>query len=366
VLHRVQWVQERERAEVILTNVSAGGAFVQARSTPAVGARLVLEARTGGPQTPLVELTTEVVRTVPAGGMWPAGFAVAWRQARCVLGPAQLRQFLDSVLHVVPATEDALRLVDRVAVIDSAHWRAAAAPSSLAVAASSATGVLPALKATQPEPQRARPGAAREAPESVPAAAPATTGRGVVPAADEVLPWLRVGAREPTPPPMAQAGLRGGRPVFQETTDIRPLRTPVATPAPWSERPRSPMGDEATLPGEGLSGVHAPAGRRLLKPVDVPVSYVRDQRFSAARAVGLSAQAVAVVTQGEPPGLDEPLVVHLPVASGGMFSTLYLNGKLLQVAHETAEGRRFVMHIERVDEGAFEGVFAGLLAQLDA
>lgn len=96
----------------------------------------------------------------------------------------------------------------------------------------------------------------------------------------------------------------------------------------------------------------------------VPVTFLRRNRFVPAELVGLAEQLAAVVTKDDPPDLDELLVIHLPVRHEGVWRTVHLSGKLLQVATETAEGKRFVMHIERTDEGRHKDAFRAFLQGL--
>ncbi|MBI5610845.1 MAG: hypothetical protein HY902_18345 [Deltaproteobacteria bacterium] len=116
------------------------------------------------------------------------------------------------------------------------------------------------------------------------------------------------------------------------------------------------------------SGAPKPAQRRhdrsLLVRVDHPIAYERRERVFRGRAVSIGPQAIAVVTHEEQPQLDEWVVVHLPLGTREQPFTIYLCGKLLQVTTETELGPRFVMHIERVEEGRYPGSFQRFLEKL--
>jgi hypothetical protein len=107
-----------------------------------------------------------------------------------------------------------------------------------------------------------------------------------------------------------------------------------------------------------------PEGARMLMGADVPVTFLRQNQFVPGQLIGVAEALACVVTQGDPPGLDELLVIHLPVRVDSAWRTLLLSGKLLQVATDTPAGKRFVMHIERVDEGRHKGAFAAFLQAL--
>ncbi len=104
--------------------------------------------------------------------------------------------------------------------------------------------------------------------------------------------------------------------------------------------------------------------RSLLVRVDHPVAYERREQVFRGRAVSIGPQAIAVVTHEEQPQLDEWVVVHLPLGTREQPFTIYLCGKLLQVTTETELGPRFVMHIERVEEGRYPGSFQRFLEKL--
>ena len=107
-----------------------------------------------------------------------------------------------------------------------------------------------------------------------------------------------------------------------------------------------------------------PEGARMLMGADVPVTFLRQNQFVPGHLTGIAEALACVVTQGDPPGLDEMLVIHLPVRVDSAWRTLLLSGKLLQVATDTPAGKRFVMHIERVDEGRHKGAFLAFLQAL--
>ena len=102
----------------------------------------------------------------------------------------------------------------------------------------------------------------------------------------------------------------------------------------------------------------------MLMAADVPVTFLRQNQFLPGQLIGIAEQLACVVTQSEAPDLDEHLVIHVPVRVGQTWRTVQLNGKLLQVATDTPAGKRFVMHIERVEEGRHKGAFRDFLQAL--
>lgn len=105
---------------------------------------------------------------------------------------------------------------------------------------------------------------------------------------------------------------------------------------------------------------------RMLVATDVPVTFLHRNHFVPARLIGIAEQLAAVLTQQQAPDLDELLVIHLPVRANNVWRTVNLSGKLLQVAADTPDGKRFVMHIERLEEGRHKGVFREFLLSLSA
>lgn len=133
----------------------------------------------------------------------------------------------------------------------------------------------------------------------------------------------------------------------------------------------------SSQPFDGLAERTDPADRpraparksesgRMLAAADVPVTILRQNQFLPAQLTGIAEQLACVVTQGEAPDLDEQLVIHLPVRVDNAWRSVQLVGKLLQVATDTPSGKRFIMHIERADEGRHRGAFRAFLAGLDA
>lgn len=93
-------LQGHVRIEVVCTNVSAAGAYLSCRVSPAVGAAVDVQLRPPEHEGAVVSLLATVVRTEPRGGACLPGFAVAWQQARCEHGEAPLRQLLVELLHL--------------------------------------------------------------------------------------------------------------------------------------------------------------------------------------------------------------------------------------------------------------------------
>lgn len=102
---------------------------------------------------------------------------------------------------------------------------------------------------------------------------------------------------------------------------------------------------------------------KAIQNVNVPVTFVhKNNVMVAGRVTGIGAQAAVVVTDETPPSLDEPVVINLPLLVKGSYRTVYLSGKLLQIGTPTDEGMRFVLHVEKCEEGNHKGAFAAFLA----
>lgn len=104
-------------------------------------------------------------------------------------------------------------------------------------------------------------------------------------------------------------------------------------------------------------------GRRMVAAT-IPVSFDYLGQSGRGLVISMSMQAVAVVTNGEAPELDVPVVLHLPLVDKGAPMIVHLCGKLLQIMTETDQGPRFVLHIERIEEGQNKGAYERALAAL--
>lgn len=184
----------------------------------------------------------------------------------------------------------------------------------------------------------------------------------------------------PQPPPSLSGGFAPRTPTSAPADAVLSGRS--ATPAqaqPGQLQPASQPFNatmEATLRDDRPPQTHAPAqppqgpqrrqpdAARMLHVPDVPVTFLRRNQFVPARLVGLAEQLAALVTSEEAPDLDEVLVIHLPVRTQDAWRTVHLTGKLLQIPADTPDGKRFVMHIERLDEGRHKGAFKAFLAAL--
>ncbi len=103
---------------------------------------------------------------------------------------------------------------------------------------------------------------------------------------------------------------------------------------------------------------------RHMVAATIPVSYDHGGRQGRGMVIAISPEAAAVVTTDIAPQLDEPVVLHLPLADKTGPIIVHLCGKLLQITTETEQGPRFVLHIERVEEGQSKGAFMRALDQL--
>ena len=180
-------------------------------------------------------------------------------------------------------------------------------------------------------------------------------------------------ADQPHHPVVAPTAHRASGATAQESISAREMqpsgavsRHPiVAPPAQPTSQPFDATLDRTDpVQREPSNPRRKPEGARMLLGADVPVTFLRQEQFVPGHLIGIAAQLACVVTQSEAPGLDEVLVIHLPVRVANAWRTLLLTGKLLQVATDTAQGKRFVMHIERVDEGRHRGAFATFLQAL--
>lgn len=103
---------------------------------------------------------------------------------------------------------------------------------------------------------------------------------------------------------------------------------------------------------------------QMMLHANFPVRFTVGSQLRSGHLVSLGAQAVAVITHEGAPELDQKVTVFLPVEMPEGPMVLDLRGKLLQVVTETDAGPRFVMHIEKVEEGHHKGAFHRLLRSL--
>ncbi len=107
---------------------------------------------------------------------------------------------------------------------------------------------------------------------------------------------------------------------------------------------------------------HAPRSsvRQMVK-LDVPVTYEYDNRFVPARLVSAEARALLLQTRDVTPGSDEEIVVNIPIDVEGVFRTVYVRGRLLRAAEEANGVSRFLLHVDKLNEGKHAGAFEQLL-----
>ncbi len=543
-----------ERFDVVCANIGPAGAFFTSRQAPQVTGKLTIELRASGMGSAQVEIGALVVRVVPPGSTWPAGFAVRWTIVRCTLGAEPLARMLSEVLKIADVPLSELGAGERGVTLDIEAWlngvrRPPSQPMDPSAAgrdnstiirrvqgnwsppmvgqAPSSTQRIPLAQVNEPRPQNvvhvqkelpARPVLPQPAPparqvalppdpqprvptqdslahrnpavpakpagmplqaarpaESFGANAPATSVQAPGAVRATGMPPVQGGARpsgrrswaapdfqprgqnfldplgfdninpdtmpvdghgtddtlrpsaddgdlfdaEQSQPVGRRQGTLSGDALGNEGPsqswpvyalapgERRPLtRTGGASPGSASEDilssvravPRPPVRDGARqarstagpevigphrssaqthpgpissvsgptpLPGERSSAAIRPsADPRVMRNASVPVTFVRQNQIIPGRIVSIAQQAVAIVTEDAPPELDEPLVVNMPVLVEGTYRTIYLSGKLLQIAVDTEQGRRFVMHIERVEEGKSKGAFKNFLSEL--
>ncbi len=112
------------------------------------------------------------------------------------------------------------------------------------------------------------------------------------------------------------------------------------------------------------------ADPRVLQSVDLPVTWVRRHQLVAGTLVGLSQQRAALLSVGPGPDTAEPVLIYVPMPVAGVWQTITLMGRLHQPVQPAPapEGQepakdaiRFVVAIERVDEGKFPGALTEFL-----
>ncbi|MSP91469.1 MAG: hypothetical protein EXR79_06650 [Myxococcales bacterium] len=182
-------------------------------------------------------------------------------------------------------------------------------------------------------------------------------GRGPVPASSESVRAIAPGVGR------APAGVTAA---FLGTS---PGAANPAAAKPGLGRPGGPtpvIGTTASAPGARTAAAGAKPDPKVMRPVDLPITYQRKNLLIPARLVGLGQVACAIVSEADSPNMDEQLTVNLAIPVAGVWRTVYLNGKLLQSATETDQGRRFVMHIEKAEDGRHEGAFRNYLVAIQA
>lgn len=161
--------------------------------------------------------------------------------------------------------------------------------------------------------------------------------------------------RQATEPNRDPAGAGHGE--FAGAAEATAVSDAATVPVGQQPRPAPAGGDQR----RGPSGDFNPT---VMLRANHAVRYSVGGKLCSGRAVAIGGQAVAVVTHEGAPELDQPVIVFLPIelAEGPM--VIDLRGKLLQVVTETELGPRFVMHIERVEEGHHKGAFHRFLRSL--
>ena len=160
--------------------------------------------------------------------------------------------------------------------------------------------------------------------------------------------------------------------VAQDTLGGRFVRPPaignnhpmVAPHVQPSSQPFDPSADRTDPADLVPIRPRKPEGARMLVAADVPITFLRQNQLVPGQLIGIAEQLACVVTQGDAPDLDEVIVIHLPVRVENAWRTVQLTGKLLQVTTDTPTGKRFVLHIERADEGRHKGAFRAFLQAL--
>jgi hypothetical protein len=145
----------------------------------------------------------------------------------------------------------------------------------------------------------------------------------------------------------------------------RPASDVVASPG--SGITGRPLTGAATRPASAeKSAVRRPAAAdpRAMRAADVPVTFMRKNQFVPGRVVAVAHAVLAIITEDTPPVMDEVLVINVPVLVDGMYRTVYLDGKMVQLPQDTEHGKRFVMHIERIEEGKCKGAFRDFVDSL--
>jgi hypothetical protein len=130
-----------------------------------------------------------------------------------------------------------------------------------------------------------------------------------------------------------------------------------------------PVGSQPQAASSPSSGQHRRNSSGHFNPTVMlranhAVRYSVGAQLRSGRAVAIGGQAVAVVTHEGAPELDQPVIVFLPIELPEGPMVIDLRGKLLQLITDTEAGPRFVLHIERVEEGHHKGAFHRFLRSL--
>ncbi len=402
-----------KRLDTVCTDTSPTGAFFATQTPPPLGASITMDVRHGVDAT-VVRLHAVVTRATLASHHGPAGFGVAWRAATCESGTEPLFRFLRKELGITGKNDAASIQGNATYVFCAGPDRAAETPApcleSTAVPSATA-GVLnfarrPAQNPLELDPQTARPplaaGDSRQPPiarrdtetiglldtlgvdESLSLDAPPAfstrSGKAPSPAwpIQALLPAERSSGSTPahTKPALPPVVRRGAVEVAAES-----IAAPPASRTSFARRRHpSPQPQTASAAAQPVPPVRRPLVRpvapppaapapeqdsgRLLAPANVPITYVRDNRFCTGQLTAIGEHVACVVTPGAPPEPGEVLVIQLQVRVDADWRSMQLTGRTHRVATDTPEGKRFVMHIERIEEGSQIGAFQAFLSGL--
>lgn len=267
-----------ERKDVICTQVGPAGAFFNQRLDIALGTMVQVDLRSGGLDTPLVRMTAEVVRIVPLGSGWPAGFAVRWTHAQCELGQEALLNVLHGVFRMAAFDTHHIQLHGRVASLDMQLLLGDAVPArarrhSVLTEARVASGVSGGHAPVDVGPRSpavpARHMTSREAPPV--RTVPASGGWGASPLSARSPSGIVPSAPQPQGPDQ--------RPPPLPTASVRPV-TPPPLPA---QRPPSGLG--FAIPGSA-----SPSGLGFAVPAQPAAAAAEPSQTVAAAQRTPSAQ----------------------------------------------------------------------------
>lgn len=138
------------------------------------------------------------------------------------------------------------------------------------------------------------------------------------------------------------------------------------TPLPHAG-PRPISHTELPITGERTAtDVRAPDAERAIDPrvmqnVDLPMTWLRHHQLAAGTLVGLSTVRAAVVSSLPGPDPHEPVVLNVPVPVDGVWQPITLIGRLQPGASADGDTVRFVVAVERVDEGKHPGALQQFL-----
>jgi len=98
-----------------------------------------------------------------------------------------------------------------------------------------------------------------------------------------------------------------------------------------------------------------------MQTVDLPMTWVHHHQLVPGTLVGLSTLRAAVASTLPGPDPHEPVVLYVPIPVAGIWHTVGLIGRLQPGSSADGDLLRFVVAVERVDEGKQAGALQQFL-----